>query len=133
MLVDSHCHLDFPKLAEDRAAVLANARAAGVKVMQTIGTRLSAFDEVLKIAEAEEGVYCSVGVHPHRADQEGPAGPAPLLARVDHPKVIGIGEAGLDYFHKNSTPEKPGEGFSRPYPGGAGERASPDSPHPRCR
>jgi TatD DNase family protein len=112
MLVDSHCHLDFPKLAEDRAAVLADARAAGVKVMQTIGTRLSAFDEVLAIAEAEAGIYCSVGVHPHRADEEGPDGPEPLLARVDHPKVIGIGEAGLDYFHKNSTPENQAKGFS---------------------
>ena len=111
MLVDSHCHLDFPKLAEDRAGVLARAAAAGVEVMQTIGTRLSTFDEVLAIADAHPGIYCSVGVHPHRADQEGPDGAAALLAHVDHPKVIGIGEAGLDYFHRNSTPESQARGF----------------------
>jgi TatD DNase family protein len=111
MLVDSHCHLDFPGLAEDRAGVLARAADAGVRVMQTIGTRLSTFQEVLAIAEAHAGVWCSVGVHPHRADQEGPDGPAPLLAYADHPKVIGIGEAGLDYFHKNSTPENQAKGF----------------------
>jgi len=111
MLVDSHCHLDFPKLAEDRDGVLARADAAGVKVMQTIGTKLSRFPEILEIAEAHPNVWCSVGVHPHSADEEGPAGPEPLLAHVDHPKVIGIGEAGLDYFHKNSRPENQASGF----------------------
>ncbi len=111
MLVDSHCHLDFPDLALDRVEVLARARAAGVEVMQTIGTRLSTFDQVLAIAEAHGEVYCSVGVHPHRADQEGPERAEDLLAHVDHPKVIGIGEAGLDYFHRNSTPENQARGF----------------------
>ena len=111
MLVDSHCHLDFPKLAEDREGVLARAEEAGVKVMQTISTKLSRFPEILSIAEAHENVWCSVGVHPHSADQEGPAGPEPLLEHVAHPKVIGVGEAGLDYFHKNSTPENQAAGF----------------------
>ena len=111
MLVDSHCHLDFPHLTEDREGVFARAEEAGVKVMQTIGTKLSRFPEILKIAEAYENVWCSVGVHPHSADQEGPNSPDELLAHVDHPKVIGIGEAGLDYFHNNSTPANQASGF----------------------
>lgn len=102
MLVDSHCHLDFPKLAEDRDAVLARARAAGVQVMQTIGTRLATFDQVLAIAEADPDIYCSVGVHPHGAAKEPIDNPAPLIARCQHAKVIGIGESGLDYHYQHS-------------------------------
>lgn len=102
MLVDSHCHLDFEVLAADRAAVLANARAAGVRVMQTIGTRLSRFQDVLAIAEAHDEVWCSVGVHPHQAGEEGVSDPAALLAHAGHPRVIGIGEAGLDYYYDNA-------------------------------
>jgi TatD DNase family protein len=105
MLVDSHCHLDFPGLSEQRPDVIERAHAAGVTVMQTIGTRLSTFDEVLAIAEADPGIFCSVGVHPHRADQEGVDGPEPLLARTRHPKVIGIGESGLDHHYDNSSRE----------------------------
>ncbi len=111
MLVDSHCHLDFPKLAEDRGGVLTRAEEAGVGVMQTIGTKLSTVDNVLAIADDYPNVFCSVGVHPHHADQEGPAGPDPLLRHVDHPKVIGVGEAGLDYHYSNSTPENQARGF----------------------
>ncbi|MGI9487653.1 MAG: TatD family hydrolase [Geminicoccaceae bacterium] len=111
MLVDSHCHLDFPQLAEDRDGVLARADAAGVKVMQTIGTKLSKFPGVLAIAERYPNIWCSVGVHPHSADQEGPAGPGPLLEHVDHPRVVGIGEAGLDYHYRNSSPENQANGF----------------------
>jgi TatD DNase family protein len=103
MLVDSHCHLDFPGLAEQRPQVIARAQAAGVGVMQTIATRLSTFDGLLAIAEAEPGIFCSVGVHPHQADEEGIDDPAPLLARTGHPKVIGIGESGLDYHYDNSS------------------------------
>ena len=103
MLVDSHCHLDFSGLSEQRPAVIERAHAAGVQVMQTIGTRLSTFDQVLAIAEAEPGIFCSIGVHPHRADQEGLDDPAPLLAMTHHPKVIGIGESGLDYYYDNSS------------------------------
>jgi TatD DNase family protein len=103
MLVDSHCHLDFPGLVEERAQVIDRAKAAGVRVMQTIGTRLSTFDEVLALAEADPGVFCSVGVHPHQADQEGVDDPAPLVARTHHAKVIGIGESGLDYYYDNSS------------------------------
>jgi TatD DNase family protein len=103
MLVDSHCHLDFPGLVEERAQVVGRARAAGVVVMQTIGTRLSTFDRVLAIAEADPGIFCSVGVHPHHADEEGVCDPAQLIARARHPKVIGIGESGLDYYYDNSS------------------------------
>lgn len=103
MLVDSHCHLDFPGLAEERTAVLARARAAGVGLMQTIGTRLSRFDAVRAIVEAEPDVVCSVGVHPHQADEEGVDDPAPLVDHARHPKVTGIGEAGLDHHYDNSS------------------------------
>jgi TatD DNase family protein len=102
VLVDSHCHLDFPALAEDRDAVLARARAAGVGVMQTIGTRLDMFEQVVALAEAEPDVYCSVGVHPHRAAKEPLTDPAQLLLRAEHPRVIGIGESGLDYHYDHS-------------------------------
>ncbi|MEM9441688.1 MAG: TatD family hydrolase [Pseudomonadota bacterium] len=111
MLVDSHCHLDFPQLAENRDGVLMRAEEAGVRVMQTITTKLSRFSEIVKIAEAHENIWCSVGVHPHSADQEGPESPDCLLQHVDHPKVIGVGEAGLDYFHNKSTPENQAAGF----------------------
>ena len=102
MLVDSHCHLDFPALAQESEAILARARAAGVRAMQTIGTRLGTFDRVLAIADANPGVWCSVGVHPHRAAKETIGAAAPLLAEVDHPKVIGIGESGLDYYYEHA-------------------------------
>src|SRR5919106_176403 len=103
MLVDSHCHLDFPGLVEERAQVIGRAHAAGVAVMQTIGTRLSTFEQVLAIAESDPGIFCSVGVHPHQADEEGVDDPAPLVASAGHPKVIGIGESGLDYYYDNSS------------------------------
>ena len=111
MLVDSHCHLDFPKLAEDRDGVMSRAEEAGVEVMQTIGTKLSKFPGVLAIAEAYPNVWCSVGVHPHYADQEGPDSPDALLKHTDHPKVVGIGEAGLDYHYQNSTAANQAAGF----------------------
>jgi TatD DNase family protein len=102
VLVDSHCHLDFPALAEERDAVLARARAAGVGTIQTIGTRLNTFAQVLTIAEANPDVYCSVGVHPHRAAKEPLDDASALLAWAAHPRVIGIGESGLDYHYEHS-------------------------------
>jgi TatD DNase family protein len=102
VLVDSHCHLDFPGLAEERDAVLARARAAGVGTIQTIGTRLSTFEQVVAIAEVNDDVYCSVGVHPHRAAKEPLDEPAQLLAWAEHPRVIGIGESGLDYYYDHN-------------------------------
>ncbi len=101
MLVDSHCHLDFPELADELDAVLARAAAAGVGLMQTIATRLSKFDGVRAIAEAHENVFCSVGVHPHNVADE-PVTAGALIERAGHPKVIGIGETGLDYFYDHA-------------------------------
>jgi TatD DNase family protein len=111
MLVDSHCHLDFPDFAPDRADLLARARNAGVGVMVTICTRLSKFAEVRTIAESDPALWCSVGVHPHEAEKEGVGDPAPLLAAAAHPKVVGIGETGLDYFYKHSAPEAQARSF----------------------
>ena len=111
MLVDSHCHLDFPDFARDFGDVLARARNAGVGVMVTIGTRLSRFAEVRAIAESDPAIWCSVGVHPHEAEKEGVGDPAPLLEAARHPKVVGIGETGLDYYYKHSAPEAQARSF----------------------
>lgn len=101
MLVDSHCHLDFPELHGDLDGVLARARDAGVGLLQTIGTRLSTFERVRAIAEAHGQVYCSVGVHPHNVADE-PVTAEVLLRHAEHPKVIGLGETGLDYFYDHA-------------------------------
>jgi len=102
MLVDSHCHLDFPALAEDTPAVVARARAAGVEVMLTIGTRLESAARVLALAGAHPGVWCALGVHPHHATKEPLEDAAPLLAHAGDPRVVGIGESGLDYYYEHS-------------------------------
>ena len=102
MLVDSHCHLDFAEFEPDLEQVLARAHEAGVGVVQTICTRLSGFDRVLALAERFDNVYCSVGVHPHEAANEPGADSATLIAHSRHPKVIGIGETGLDYYYQHS-------------------------------
>jgi TatD DNase family protein len=102
MLVDSHCHLDFPDFAADFDGVLARARQAGVGAMVTICTRLSRFEEVRAIAEARDGVWCSVGVHPHEAAEEGVETPERLLDLARHDKVVGFGETGLDYYYEHS-------------------------------
>ncbi len=111
MLVDHHCHLDFPQLAEDRAGILARARAAGVGVMVTISTQIRHLPELLTIAEANENVYCSVGTHPHNAHEELDIPVEEIVRLSEHPKVVAIGEAGLDYYYKHSTPEAQAEGF----------------------
>jgi TatD DNase family protein len=113
MLVDHHCHLDFPQLAEDRAGVLARARAAGVAVMVTISTRIKKLPELIAIAQAHDNVYCSVGTHPHNAHEELDISIEDIVRLSEHPKVVAIGEAGLDYFYKHSTPEAQEEGFRR--------------------
>ena len=102
MLIDSHCHLDFPELAGDEDGVLARARAAGVGGMLTIGTRLDQFERVRAIAERHDNVWCSVGVHPHEAKEEGQRTPDRLIEATRHPKVVGIGETGLDFFYEHS-------------------------------
>jgi len=103
MLVDSHCHLDFPDFAADREAIIARARLAGVETMLTISTRLDEFDGVRAIAEAHDAIWCSVGVHPHEAKDHAALVPHELVARAAHPKVVGIGETGLD-FHYDLSP-----------------------------
>lgn len=102
MLVDSHCHLDFPEFAEERAALVARARAAGVERMVTISTRVRRFAQVREIAEQFEDVYCSVGTHPHNAGEELDVTADELVSLAEHPKVVAIGEAGLDYFYDNA-------------------------------
>jgi TatD DNase family protein len=104
-LVDSHCHLDFPDFEPDFAEVLARAGRAGVGLMVTIGTRLSRFASVRAIAEKHREIYCTVGVHPHNAGEEGVGDPAVLLELAQHPKVVGIGETGLDYYYNKSPRE----------------------------
>ncbi len=111
MLVDSHCHLDFDSFDEDFDDVLARARTAGVGTMVTICTRLSAFEEVRAIAEKDPDIYCSVGVHPHEAAEEGVETPAALTERAAHEKVVGIGETGLDYFYEHSPREAQATSF----------------------
>lgn len=102
MLVDSHCHLDFPDFGRELDDVVARARSAGVGTMLTIGTRLKAFDGVRAIAERYDDVWCSVGIHPHEAAVEPIEEASALIAHAAHPRVIGIGEAGLDYYYEHS-------------------------------
>ena len=99
MLVDSHCHLDFPDFAAERDAVIARAREAGIGTMLTIGTRLDEFAGVRAIAEADPDIWCSVGAHPHEAADHADLLPERLAALTAHPKVVGIGETGLDYHY----------------------------------
>ena len=107
MLVDSHCHLDFPDFAEELDDVVARAQEAGVGVIQTICTRMTKFDEVRTVAGRFDNMYCSVGVHPHNVESEGVVPTAEIVAKtVDDAKVIGIGETGLDYFYNHSSREE---------------------------
>ncbi|HKY95028.1 MAG TPA: TatD family hydrolase, partial [Kiloniellales bacterium] len=106
MLVDSHCHLDYlERDGQDLAQVVERARAAGVGQMVTICTKLSEAQRVQAIAERFPAVTCTVGVHPHEAAEEGIGDPAPLIQHARHPKVVGIGETGLDYFYEHSPRE----------------------------
>src|SRR5712691_8737383 len=111
MLIDSHCHLDFPDLAAERDALLARAGAAGVGLMVTISTRVCRFDELRAIVEAHDNVFCSVGTHPHHAAEEPEVTADELVALTRHPKVVAIGEAGLDYHYDNSPREAQEHGF----------------------
>ena len=103
LLVDSHCHLDFPDFAAEREAIIARARKAGVVTMLTICTRLDEFEGVRAIAEAYDDVWCSVGAHPHEAKDHETLTAQDLIALARHPKVVGIGESGLD-FHYDLSP-----------------------------
>jgi TatD DNase family protein len=103
MLVDSHCHLDFPDFAQDRDAVVARAVGAGVGKMVTICTRVRRFPQVLEIAEECKEVWCSVGTHPHNADEEQDVTAEELIALSQNERVVAIGEAGLDFHYDKSS------------------------------
>ncbi len=111
MLVDSHCHLDFPDFAEERDAVVQRALDAGVGRMVTISTRVKRFEGLLAIAEAYDAVYCSVGTHPHNAAEEPDVTADDLIRLSAHPKVVAIGEAGLDYHYDKSPRPAQAAGF----------------------
>jgi TatD DNase family protein len=111
MLIDSHCHLDFPDFADELDAVVARARAAGVARIVTISTRVKRHGDVLAIAERFPDVFCSVGTHPHNAHEELDITVDDLIARAQHLKVVAIGEAGLDYYYDNSPREAQERGF----------------------
>lgn len=102
MLVDSHCHLEYKGLVEDQGAVIARARAAGVGAFLNISTRQSEWAQVVATAQREPDIFASVGIHPHEADAHQDLGRAVLLEATHHPKVIAIGETGLDYFYDHS-------------------------------
>ena len=111
MLVDSHCHLDFPDFADELDAVVARARAAGIGRIVTISTRVAKHAGLLAIAERFPDVFCSVGTHPHNAHEELDVTAADLVARAGHPKVVAIGEAGLDYHYDYSPRDAQERGF----------------------
>jgi TatD DNase family protein len=111
MLVDSHCHLDFPDFAAELDQVVARAVGAGVGTMVTISTRVRRFDAVRAVAERFANVFCSVGTHPHNAHEELDVTADDLVRIAEHPKVVAIGEAGLDYHYDNSPREAQRAGF----------------------
>ncbi len=130
MLIDSHCHLDFPDFASELDDVVARARAAGIARMVTISTRVRRFAGVLAIAERFPEVYCSVGTHPHYAHEELDITAADLIARTEHPKVVALGEAGLDYRYDRSPRDAQERGF-RTHIGAARETGLPLVIHSR--
>jgi TatD DNase family protein len=111
MLVDSHCHLDFPDFADDLDAIVARAEAVGIGRIVTISTRVRRLGALLAIAERFPNVYCSVGTHPHQADEEDGVGADELIELTRHPKVVALGEAGLDYFYQHGSREAQARGF----------------------
>ncbi len=111
MLVDRHCHIDRPEFKDDLDGVVERAKAAGVGVLVNISTRMRRFDEVKAVIERFDNVYGSVGTHPHQADEELDIPVAEIVKLSKHPKIIAIGEAGLDYYYKHSLPAGQAQGF----------------------
>jgi TatD DNase family protein len=111
MLVDSHCHLDFPDFTDDLDGIVARAAAAGIGRIVTISTRVRRVAALLAITERFPDVYCSVGTHPHQADEEDGISPDELIGLTEHPKVVALGEAGLDYFYQHGSREAQERGF----------------------
>lgn len=111
MLIDSHCHLNYASLGEDVPGVLARARAAGVGGFLAISCRQNEWDGVIALADANSGVWASVGIHPHEADSHPDTDAATLIAATQHPRVIAIGETGLDYYYDKSDRERQQQSF----------------------
>src|SRR3974390_2720745 len=111
MLVDSHCHLDFPDFADDLDGIVARAEGAGIGRIVTISTRVRRLDAALTIADKYAPVYCAGGPHPHQADEEDGILADELIALTKHPKVVALGEAGLDYFYQHGSREAQERGF----------------------
>lgn len=111
MLVDSHCHLDFPDFAEQLDDIVSRAQRQGIGHLLTISTRVREHDRVLAIAERFASVSCSVGTHPHHAAEEPDVSVYDLVARCEHAKVVALGEAGLDYHYDFSPREAQERGF----------------------
>lgn len=111
MFVDSHCHLNYKGLVEQQAEILARARDSGVSAMLNISTREREWDEVIGLAEEESDVWASVGIHPHEADQHVGMDCAKLVAKSAHPRVVAIGETGLDYYYDKSDRAQQCTGF----------------------
>lgn len=111
MFVDSHCHLNYKGLIEQQADILKRARDSGVTAMLNISTREREWDEVIGLAEQEKDVWASVGIHPHEADQHIGMDCAKLVAKSAHPRVVAIGETGLDYYYDKSDRAQQGTGF----------------------
>jgi TatD DNase family protein len=130
MFADSHCHLNYKGLVEDQPAVLARARAAGVVAMLNISTREAEWDEVIGLAAREPDVWASVGIHPHEADAHPDVQTATLVARSGHPRVVGIGETGLDFYYDHSDRERQRASF-RAHIGAARETGLPLIVHTR--
>ena len=111
MLIDSHCHLNYPGLVEDEAGVIERARQAGLSAMISISTREKEWADVIAGAERHAEVFATVGIHPHEADQHPDIDTARLVAAAAHPKVVGIGESGLDYYYDKSDRERQRRSF----------------------
>lgn len=111
MLVDSHCHLDFADFADERDAIVQRALDHDIRRMVTICTRVRRFEAIVAIAEQYESVYASVGTHPNNAHEELDVTAHDLIRLAEHPKVVAIGEAGLDYHYDYAPPEAQAQGF----------------------
>ncbi len=112
MLVDSHCHLNYPGLVERQSEILQSARGRGVEAFLNISTRQSEWGDILATAEANEDVWATVGVHPHEADSHPDLGASALVEGSRHARVVGIGECGLDYYYDKSDRQAQRERFA---------------------
>src|SRR5258706_14849412 len=118
MLVNSHCHLDFPDFSAELDDVVVRARNAGIGHMLTICTHVRKFPAILAVAERFPDVTCSVGTHPHSASEERDVRVSDIIGHTAHPRVVAIGEAGPGFFHKKNSPGGQEGGFLSDDPAG---------------